>query len=400
MPWRCRPPRSGGSPNGTGSTPSRRSPSWPRGACSARRVAAPLSIAIGLTLLASLSAYVLTGPRVAYAMARAGHFPAIAGRLSARSRTPAVATALQVAWALVLLWTGSFESIVIYAGVGLALFSMLAVSSVYVLRRTRPDLPRPFRTPGYPIVPAFFLTVMGLLTSPPSSSGPGSRSARCSASWRACRCTTSGSDLGPGRPGIRSSPPRRSRPRTADVADAEVLAPSGGARFGPKGVSDRIRESKGAVDASNMGVGSGPPWKRSRRWPRWAAAFPCWWASSAARCCWRPPESDPGAAEVPAWSLVRRYAAAPGERRVVCPRPRNRPTRGDPEGAGTPETHRAGRGRADQAQQGLAGCLQRSGPAHQPGAVRTGHAGDPERSAASGPEETQPARVQGVVAER
>ncbi len=127
-------------------------------------LAAPFSIAIGLTLLASLSAYVLTGPRVAYAMARAGHFPAIAGRLTGRSRTPAVATALQVGWALVLLWTGSFESIVIYAGVGLALFSMLTVSTIYVLRWTRPDLPRPFRTPGYPVVPAVFLTVTTILT--------------------------------------------------------------------------------------------------------------------------------------------------------------------------------------------------------------------------------------------
>jgi APA family basic amino acid/polyamine antiporter len=126
-------------------------------------LAAPLSIAVGLTLLASLSAYVLTGPRVAYAMAQDGHFPAIAGRLTMRSRTPAVATALQVAWALVLLWTGSFESIVIYAGVGLALFSMLTVASIYVLRRTRPDLPRPFRTPVYPVVPAVFLTVTAIL---------------------------------------------------------------------------------------------------------------------------------------------------------------------------------------------------------------------------------------------
>ena len=49
------------------------------------RVAAPLSVAIGLTLLASVSAYVLTGPRVAYAMARAGQFPEVAGRLSARA---------------------------------------------------------------------------------------------------------------------------------------------------------------------------------------------------------------------------------------------------------------------------------------------------------------------------
>jgi APA family basic amino acid/polyamine antiporter len=127
-------------------------------------IAAPLSMAIGLTLLASLSAYVLTGPRVAYAMARAGHFPAIAGRLSGRSRTPAIATACQVAWALVLLWSGSFESIVVYAGVGLALFSMLAVSSVYVLRWTRPDLPRPFRVPGYPVVPAIFLGVTAMLS--------------------------------------------------------------------------------------------------------------------------------------------------------------------------------------------------------------------------------------------
>jgi APA family basic amino acid/polyamine antiporter len=127
-------------------------------------VSAPLSIAVGLTMLAPLSAYVLTGPRVAYAMARAGHFPAIAGRLSPRSQAPAVATALQLAWALLLLWTGSFESIVIYAGVGLALFSMLAVSSIYVLRRTRPDLPRPFRTPGYPAVPAVFLVTTALLS--------------------------------------------------------------------------------------------------------------------------------------------------------------------------------------------------------------------------------------------
>jgi basic amino acid/polyamine antiporter, APA family len=127
-------------------------------------ITAPLSVAIGVTLLASLSAYVLTGPRVAYAMARAGHFPAIAGRLTARSGTPAAATAFQVAWSLVLLWTGSFENIVVYAGVGLALFSMLSVSSVYVLRRTRPDLPRPFRVPGYPIVPAIFLIVTSGLT--------------------------------------------------------------------------------------------------------------------------------------------------------------------------------------------------------------------------------------------
>ena len=128
------------------------------------RVADPLSVAIGLTLLASVSAYILTGPRVAYAMARAGQFPEIAGRLSARG-TPVIATVLQIAWALVLLWTASFERILLYSGVGLAIFSMLTVAAVYVLRRRRPDLPRPFLTPGYPLVPAVYLVGTGLLTA-------------------------------------------------------------------------------------------------------------------------------------------------------------------------------------------------------------------------------------------
>jgi APA family basic amino acid/polyamine antiporter len=75
-----------------------------------------------------------------------------------------IATALQVAWSLVLLWTASFERILLYSGVGLAIFSMLTVGAVYVLRR-RSDLPRPFRTPGYPLVPAVYLSGTGLLTS-------------------------------------------------------------------------------------------------------------------------------------------------------------------------------------------------------------------------------------------
>jgi basic amino acid/polyamine antiporter, APA family len=128
------------------------------------RVVEPLSVLIGLILLSSLSAYILTGPRVICAMAHARQFPAFAGRLTARHQTPALATILQVSWALVLLWSGSFDSIVLYASVGLALFSMLTISSVYVLRWRHPEWPRPFRTPGYPVVPAVFLLATGALT--------------------------------------------------------------------------------------------------------------------------------------------------------------------------------------------------------------------------------------------
>jgi APA family basic amino acid/polyamine antiporter len=127
-------------------------------------VAGPLSVAVGLMLLSSLSAYVLTGPRVLYAMAAAGQFPSAAGKLSAGAGTPAVATALQTVVTLALLWSGTFESLLIYTSVGLSLFAMLAVASVYVLRWRRPELPRPFRTPGYPLTPAVFLLVTGVLT--------------------------------------------------------------------------------------------------------------------------------------------------------------------------------------------------------------------------------------------
>src|SRR5262249_210274 len=63
------------------------------------------SVAIGLMLLSTMSAYLLIGPRVVFAMAQAGQFPKVASRLTRRAGTPAVATLLQVGVALVLLWT-------------------------------------------------------------------------------------------------------------------------------------------------------------------------------------------------------------------------------------------------------------------------------------------------------
>jgi APA family basic amino acid/polyamine antiporter len=124
----------------------------------------PLSMAIGLMLLSSLSAYLLIGPRVLFAMAQSGQFPAVAARLTRRANTPAVATVFQVVVALVLLWIGSLRSIIEYAGIGLSIFSMLAMSSIYILRWKRPDLPRPFRTPGYPVTPAVYLVLTALVT--------------------------------------------------------------------------------------------------------------------------------------------------------------------------------------------------------------------------------------------
>ena len=50
-----------------------------------------------------------------------------------------------------------------YASVGLSLFSLLSMSAIFVLRKKRPDLDRPFRTPGYPVTPAVYLVLTGIL---------------------------------------------------------------------------------------------------------------------------------------------------------------------------------------------------------------------------------------------
>lgn len=114
-----------------------------------------------LVLIGSLSAMLVTGPRVARAMAGDGLFPAAAARLSRDGGTPSVATAIVVFLALVLLWSGSFEWLVVFSGIGLALFSLATVAAVLVLRHSRPDLDRPFRVPLYPWPPLLYLAGTG-----------------------------------------------------------------------------------------------------------------------------------------------------------------------------------------------------------------------------------------------
>ncbi|HZU28663.1 MAG TPA: hypothetical protein VFA04_24270, partial [Bryobacteraceae bacterium] len=62
-------------------------------------------------------------------------------------------------WAAVLVLTGSYESLIDYALFGIWVFYGLMIAAVIVLRRTRPELPRPYRMPGYPATPLVFLAV-------------------------------------------------------------------------------------------------------------------------------------------------------------------------------------------------------------------------------------------------
>jgi APA family basic amino acid/polyamine antiporter len=117
------------------------------------------SILLGLAFLATVSAFIITGPRVYYAMAKDGLFPAFAGHLSARGQVPTYAMSLQSLCAVLILFATDFQNLYKYASVGLSLFALLFIAAVYVLRRRRPTMERPFRVPGYPVVPGVFMIV-------------------------------------------------------------------------------------------------------------------------------------------------------------------------------------------------------------------------------------------------
>src|SRR5206468_641888 len=105
---------------------------------------------------AALNGSILSGARVPYAAARDGYFFQAIGRVHPRHHTPGVSIIILNLWACFLVLSGKYDdlfNLVIFAS--WILYGMTA-ASVLVLRRKRPDLPRPYRTTGYPAVPILF----------------------------------------------------------------------------------------------------------------------------------------------------------------------------------------------------------------------------------------------------
>jgi APA family basic amino acid/polyamine antiporter len=122
--------------------------------------------AVMISILGSLNGSILTGPRIYYAMAKDGLFFRQAARVHPRNRTPDVAIVLQAVWACALALTGTFVQLFTFVMFVSILFWIAAAGAVIVLRVKRPDLPRPYRVPGYPAVPVLFmLAAAGILVS-------------------------------------------------------------------------------------------------------------------------------------------------------------------------------------------------------------------------------------------
>jgi APA family basic amino acid/polyamine antiporter len=116
-----------------------------------------VSAAVLVSVFSAANGLALTGPRMYFAMARDGVFFRALGEVHPRFGTPAVAIAVGGVWAALLALWGSFEQLLTYVVFASWLFAALAAASVFVLRRRRPDVPRPYRVPGYPFTPALFI---------------------------------------------------------------------------------------------------------------------------------------------------------------------------------------------------------------------------------------------------
>ncbi len=128
-----------------------------RGAAAGAAAASAVSIAAMISIFAALNGSILTGARVPYAAARDGLFFRSAARVHPAFRTPGVSILMLSAWSAVLVLSGKYEELFDFVIFGSWILYAMATASVFVLRRKRPDLPRPYKTFGYPAVPLLFL---------------------------------------------------------------------------------------------------------------------------------------------------------------------------------------------------------------------------------------------------
>ncbi|MGO9084671.1 MAG: APC family permease [Candidatus Sulfotelmatobacter sp.] len=132
-----------------------------------------MAAAIMISTFGTINALTLTGARVYYAMAQQKLFFPFAGRLNA-ARVPASSLKLQGLWAALLVlprtyapatrsWGNLYSDLLEYVISAALIFYVLTVAGVFRLRVLRPDAPRPYRTLGYPFVPAFYILVATLI---------------------------------------------------------------------------------------------------------------------------------------------------------------------------------------------------------------------------------------------
>jgi basic amino acid/polyamine antiporter, APA family len=125
-----------------------------------------MALAIMVSTFGCINGLVLAGPRVSYSMAQDRMFPKAAGRLN-KAHVPAWSLWIQGLWSAVLVlprtvngdgtYGNLYSNLLDWVISAALLFYVLAIAGVIRLRMTRPNVERPFRTPGYPFVPLLYI---------------------------------------------------------------------------------------------------------------------------------------------------------------------------------------------------------------------------------------------------
>jgi len=105
---------------------------------------------------------ILSGARVYYAMAKDGMFLPAAGKLNAKG-VPATALWMQCIWASVLCLSGQYGNLLDFIIFTVLLFYILTIAGIFKLRKTQPDMPRPYKAFGYPIIPLLYILMAAFI---------------------------------------------------------------------------------------------------------------------------------------------------------------------------------------------------------------------------------------------
>ena len=119
--------------------------------------AALVSIIILISLLGANNGFILTSARINYAMARDKLFFQQAAKVHPKFKSPANALVIQAMWASVLTFSGTYNQLITYIIFASWIFYAMSCAAVIILRKKRPEMKRPYKTPGYPYIPIIFI---------------------------------------------------------------------------------------------------------------------------------------------------------------------------------------------------------------------------------------------------
>ena len=123
-----------------------------------------VSIIILISLLGANNGFILTSARINYAMARNRLFFQQAAKVHPKFKSPANALIIQAVWACALTFSGTYNQLITYIIFASWIFYAMSCAAVIILRKKRPEMKRPYKTPGYPYIPIIFILFAVFLT--------------------------------------------------------------------------------------------------------------------------------------------------------------------------------------------------------------------------------------------